>query len=662
MIRWVLRVVVGLIVLVIGAVVLLFVLPADRIAKVVTDQFEAATGRAMTLQGDVRPTLWPELGVNTGPVTIANADWSPSGPMLTAQSLSIGVDIGALIGGTIHVKRIEAEAPKIILEVARDGRANWDLGGGSADDASPNDSGVNDSGANESTGLPQISLDRATMTGASVTFVDYASGGRTELNQIEASLSLPSVQGTANLALSAVMQGQPFSVDATINGFADFLSKGVVPVSADAKIGGSAIAFKGRGGLVPFALGGALDADLADMAAVFRLVGQAAPDLPLGFGQKVAVTGNITVTDTGGVTLRDGVIRLDQNVLTGAVDLNTSGDRPSITAKLSAGALDFSNAIGGEASAAPGDTTGASGWSRDRIDVSALGTVDADIALAAASIDIGLAQFGRTSIISKLDAGRAVTEIKELVAYGGQIGGSFVINSRGGLSARATLAGDGVALEPLLNQLAGYDRLLANGTVTINVLGVGNDMFTLMNSLNGDGTLKLGKGELKGLDLVGMLRNLDPSFIGAGASTIFNSITGTFKVVDGVMSNVDLQLLSPLLNATGSGEIGIGGQTLDYRVVAKLLEGQTNGGISVPVIISGSWTKPKFRLDLEAIAKQQFGDEIEEVKTRAESEVVKKINEELGTNVESLDNIEDTLKKELEQRATKGLLDLLGGN
>ena len=655
MIRWVVRIFVGLVVLVMGAVAVLFMLPADRIAKVVTDQFEAATGRAMTLQGDVRPTLWPELGVNTGPVTIANADWSPSGPMLTAQSLSIGVDMGALFGGTIHVKRIEAEAPKIILEVARDGRANWDLGGGSAP-------AVNGAGASDSTGLPEFALDRATVSGASVTFIDYGSGARTELDQIDASLSLPSVKGTADLTLAAVMQGQPLSLAATINGFADFLSKGVVPVGADVKIGGSAITFKGRGGLVPFALAGALDADLADMGALFRLMGQAKPELPLGFGQKMAVTGNMTVTDTGGVTLRDGVIRLDQNVLTGAVDLTTSGERPSITAKLSAGALDFSNAIGGKASAAPGDTTGASGWSRDRIDVSGLGAVDADIALAAASIDIGLAQFGRTSIISKLDAGRAVTEIKQLEAYGGKIGGNFVINSRGGLSARATLSGDGVALEPLLKQLAGYDRLLANGTVTINVLGVGNDMFTLMNSLNGDGTLKLGKGELKGLDLVGMLRNLDPSFIGAGASTIFNSVTGTFKVVDGVMSNVDLQLLSPLLNATGSGKIGIGGQTLDYRVVAKLLEGQTNGGISVPVIISGTWAKPKFKLDLEAIIKQQYGDEIDAAKTKAESEVVKKINKELGTNVESLDNIEDTLKKELEQRATKGLLDLLGGN
>ena len=183
MIRWVVRIFVGLVVLVMGAVAVLFMLPADRIAKVVTDQFEAATGRAMTLQGDVRPTLWPELGVNTGPVTIANADWSPSGPMLTAQSLSIGVDMGALFGGTIHVKRIEAEAPKIILEVARDGRANWDLGGGSAPAA-------NGAGASDSTGLPEFALDRATVSGASVTFIDYGSGARTELDQIDASLSL----------------------------------------------------------------------------------------------------------------------------------------------------------------------------------------------------------------------------------------------------------------------------------------------------------------------------------------------------------------------------------------------------------------------------------------------------------------------------------------
>lgn len=49
--RWILRIMFGLLVLVVTGVVALFLLPAEKIARVVTTGFEAATGRAMTLEG-----------------------------------------------------------------------------------------------------------------------------------------------------------------------------------------------------------------------------------------------------------------------------------------------------------------------------------------------------------------------------------------------------------------------------------------------------------------------------------------------------------------------------------------------------------------------------------------------------------------------------------
>lgn len=654
--RWILRIVLGLVVLLIGAVLVLFLLPAEKIAGLVTEQFQAATGRAMTLEGDVRPTLWPELGVSTGAVSIANADWSDAGPMLQADRLSIGVDIMSLFGGAVKIRRVEAEAPQIMLEIAEDGRANWDLG-------TTGEATGTEAATDEADAVPGFSLDRAEITGGRLVFVDHGAGSRTDLGDIDATVRLPDTQGAAEIQMTAVLNGQRFGIDTTIGSFAGFLSKGAVPVSAKLRTGSSAVSFAGRAGLQPLAVGGGLEADLKDMAAVFALIGQAAPDLPRGLGQAAAVKGNVTLTDAGGITLRDAVITLDQNVLTGAVDV-TFAERPRVTASLSAGALDFA-ALSEGSGAAPAATGGAAspgGWSRERIDVSALQAVDANIALAAASIDLGFAQLGRTRTATRLDAGRAVTEIRELAAYGGAMSGSFVVNSRGGLSVRADLAGDGVALQPLLQQLAGYDRLLAAGTVTVNLLGVGNDMYTLMNSLNGSGTLKLGKGELQGLDLVGMLRNFDASFVGEGVKTIFDSITGSFTVTNGVMSNVDLKLTAPLLSATGSGKIGIGGQTLDYRVVPRLLESESGGGISVPLMVTGTWANPKFRLDLEALVEQELGGEVDKLKTQAEEAVKQKLEEELGVQVDDLGNIEDTLTKELEDRVRDGLLDLLGGD
>lgn len=658
--RWIIRIVLFFVALAVVAVGALFLLPSDRIARLATDQFEATTGRAMTISGDIRPTLWPDLGISTGPVSIANADWSDQGPMLTAEALTIGVDIMALIGGDIRIRTVEAEAPEVLLEVAADGRANWDMSGGTGDGPGEAPETVETEGGE----LPAFSVDEAVLRSGRLTYLDHATGARTELSGIDATLRLPSFEGPADIELAATMNGQRLSLTGQVSQFAAFLARGAVPVTVSAEVGGSSLSFDGRAGLVPMAAGGTLDADLADMAAVFALLDMAPPDLPEGLGREMRLQGEITATDAGKVTLRDGTIRLDQNTLNAQADVTLTGERPKVVAQITAGALDFSALGGGEADGT-GSGSGeaaAAEWSRTPIDVGGMQAVDAEIALTAASIDLGMAQLGPTSTITTLDAGRAVTEIRELNAYDGVVSGSFVVNSRGGLSVRTVLTGAGVALQPLLTQLAGYERLLANGEVTLDLLGVGNDMHTLMNSLDGEGAISLGKGELRGLDLVGMLRNLDTGFVGAGQKTIFDSVDATFRVENGVLVNDDLAFLAPLLKATGEGELGIGGMTMDYRLLPVLLEGAGGQGIRVPLIISGPWSAPRFRLDLEGLVKQEFGDEIDALKEEVEDKVTEKIREETGIELDSLDNVEEELKKELENRAGDALRGLLGGN
>ena len=71
--RWIIRVGVALAVLVVIAVGLTAIVPSERIAAAVSAQFEAMTGRKMALTGEVKPRLWPSLGVTTGAVSIASA-------------------------------------------------------------------------------------------------------------------------------------------------------------------------------------------------------------------------------------------------------------------------------------------------------------------------------------------------------------------------------------------------------------------------------------------------------------------------------------------------------------------------------------------------------------------------------------------------------------
>jgi len=650
--RFLTRSIVAVLVLIGIALMVLLFLPTEKIAQIASDRFEAATGRTLSVQGDVRPAIWPQIGVKTGPVSVANADWSQQGPMLTAESVSVGVDLRALIAGDIQIRHIEIVDPEVLLEIAADGQTNWTF-----DQAAPTAGNA----TTESGEIPAFSLDRATISNGSVTFLDNRTAARHSVAALNASITLPDFEGVANVSANGVVNGQAVSLETEISAFSAFLSDGSVPITVAAVVGASKIALDGRAGLVPLAGSGRLDADLGDMAAVFGALGMATPDIPRGLGQSVGLSGDVTYTNQQ-LSLRAGTIQLDQNRLVGEADLNLAG-KPDLTGKFGAGALDLSS-LGGSGPGARGASGGgqsATGWSKTPIDISALNLLDAEIVVQADSVALGPSNLGRTRIFSRLQDNRIEINIQELNAYDGAVSGMFVVNGRGGMSVRADLEGRSIALKPLLSQIAGYDRLIAAGNMEIDVLGSGNNMHAIMNSLNGGGSFEMSAGELFGLDLVGMLRNFDASYVGEDLSTIFDSIKGTFLVKDGVIINDNLLFASKFVSAQGSGQVGLGQQTLNYRLAPKLLTGEGKG-LTVPLIITGSWANPKFRLDLESLADQKLNIETEKLEDRAKDAVSKALEKQLGVTKEDGQSTEDLLRDKLEQRAKDKLLDLLGGN
>ncbi len=671
-VRFLTKFVVAVLVLIGIALVGLMLLPAEKIAGLAAARFEAATGRAMVLEGDVRPSLYPSLGVKTGRVSIANADWSDGLPLLEAESLAVGVDLSALIGGDIRITEVQAVSPAILLEIGPDGRGNWEFGEAKAG------GGGGGGGGGDAGAVRAFSLDRAEVSQGQVSFVDHRSGARYAVSDLDGVVTLPDFAGEAKVEATGQMNGQALAVDATIAEFAAFLSEGAVPVVLAADIGGATLGFDGRAGLVPLAATGTVDADLGDMAGLFAALGLAKPDLPAGLGRESAgLTGELTYAEDR-VSLRGGAIVLDQNRLVGAVDLALAS-KPKLVANLQTGALDLSalgggsddtirKSGGGGAGGGSGGSTGG-GWSKAPIDASALGLLDAEAQIEAESVALGPTTLGRTSLALRLQDSRAELDIREVEAFEGAVSGTVVANGRGGLSVGADLAGRAIALKPMLSQLAGFDRLIAAGQMTIDVIGEGQSMHAIMNSLNGEGTFRVGAGELLGLDLVGMLRNLDTSFVGEGSKTIFDEITGTFRIVDGVLINDNLSLNSPLLSASGKGEIGLGGQTLDYLITPRLLAGEAKG-LSIPLRISGSWASPKFQLDMDALAGDKLDEVKDEIEQKARAAVEQKLEEELGVDLGGNDKTgkkarrkaREDAKKALEEKARDGLLNLLGGN
>ena len=662
--RWVIRLVALVVVLAVVAIASLFLLPSDRIARIAADQITSATGRQVTMSGDTTISFYPVLGVSTGAVTVANADWSTSGPMLTAESLKIGVEPTALFGGDIRITGLEAVKPEILLERATDGRVNWELGveGVAASGQAPE-------GQVARSERLSLTLDRALITDAALSYVDHATSERFDLRDMSLDLRWPDYDGAATFEASGNLAGQPVNVAGQLEKVSNFIDGGVSDLQAKVVASGGVVSFDGQAGAQP-QVGGRLTADLDNTAAFLAAFGVSGVDIPQGLGRAVSLSSDLTLTPDMRLSLRNTTLGLDQNRLTGAADIHLGGAKPQVNAQLNADALDFSALAASSSGGADSGGTGggavpAVGWPKIPIDASALALADAEVALVASSVDLGDFKLGKTRSLITLDRSRAVFELRELRAYSGLITGQFVMNNRSGLSVGGQMTAADIDLKSFLTDAVDISRFATTGDAEVSFLGVGQSLHAIMNSLKGDGSIKTGRGVISGIDLDRLMRSGD---FGDG-TTVFDSLSASFTMQQGNLFNSDLLLGLPLARARGEGRIGLGARDIDYLFTPTLLEGENRKGLAIPVRVRGPWSNPKITPDLEQALdlnlkaekeklEQKVREERKKLEAQAEEEVNKAIEKELGVTVQEGQSLEDAFKKKLEDEAAKGLLKL----
>jgi AsmA protein len=640
--RWIMRgigVLLLIVVIVLGALLLM---PGERIARLASDQLSRVTGHEVSITGDVGVTFWPVLGVTAGGLEVGNADWTDKGAMLTAANAAIGVDASALLRGEIRITNIAAQSPVIRLEPRRDGRASWQFTDSS-------------SGARiETEAMPSqrkrpLSIQKLEVENATLIY-DAEGADLVTYEGVDLALDWPEQGGAADIVASMAPTGDRVTLTGRIEGFAAFLEGEVQPLRAHVKTRGGEASFAGRGSLKG-ALAGDLRINSADTAAFLASLGAGAVDLPLGLGRSVNLRSGLTLSPDRRLALRDIAADLGGNSVTGQADLALNG-RPRINANLRAGALDLSGVGEAEGGAAVERGQGAAdGWSDEKIDAGWLAAFDGEIALSADAITLGDLKAGPTRTVLRNDNSRMVFDLQDMAAYGGKIAGEFVMNNRSGLSVGGKLQAQGVQMRDLLEDAAGVTRFTGEGDAALSFLGSGQSVAAIMRSLSGSGTLTMGRGTIAGIDLDALLGSVDAK----GGSTVFDSVEASFDIAKGVLRNNDLLMLLPNFNATGEGRVDLGARTIDYTVTPKALRvNASRGGLAVPVRITGPWADPKVKADLRAAIDLNFSEE----KKRAEDVVRRKVQEELDIAPEDTRDLEDLVKDELENALKRELLKL----
>ncbi|WP_101067768.1 AsmA family protein [Roseovarius salinarum] len=637
--KWLFRILGLLVVFAVVAAGSLLLLPGDRIAWIAAGQIEGMTGRAVEMSGDTTVSFYPVLGISTGPVTIANAEWSDGGPMLRAESLKVGVDPAALIGGEVRITGLEARAPEILLERAADGRVNWELG---VEGVAP--SGETSEAVAEGANPLALTLDRALITGAAVTYADRGAGTRTEMRGMDFDLRWPEYAGEATLEATLRPAGQAVRISGALDRVGDFIAGKVTDLTLDVEAPGAQVSYAGQVGAQP-QLGGRVQADIGDTAAFLSALGVDGAAPPQGLGRAITLDGQLSVAPDMRVSLRQMTLGLDNNRLTGDADLRFDGERPTIKAQLAAGALDLSALAAGGDTGGQGDAGAArDGWSKAPIDASALGLADADVRLSADSLELGDFRFGATRTKMTLDRSRAVFQLNRLDGYGGVVKGQFVANNRSGLSVGGDMNAEGIKLKPLLRDAAGVTRLSGRGKASLDFLGVGQSVHAIMNSLDGSVAIDTGRGKIEGINLDKLMRSGDVS----GGTTIFESIKATFQIKDGLMTGDDLEMKLPLSRAEGKGGIDLGKRRINYLFTPVLLEGEKSR-LAVPVRIKGPWASPSILPDLGNAIERNLDEEKKKLEKKAREKVEKELGIERKEGQSTEDAVKDKIGKELEK-------------
>ena len=605
---------------IVGLLAAPFFIPVDTYKSQIAQAARDATGRDLTIRGDMRLSLLPRLELEAADVSFANAPGAAQPDMARLKKLLVQLQIWPLLSGRVRVDSFVLVEPVIHLEVDKTGRPNWVFAKAEAAAPSGGAPATAPAPAAGAPGeIPEISLGDVRLDNGLLTYTDARSGRHVEISDINMTVSLPDMDSPAAAYGSLVWNGQKLSLTAKSEGLRGLMAGKTTSVSLGLESKVVNLAYEGSvTNAAPARVEGTVDLDVPSIREVAAWTGNPIEAPGNGLGP-LKIKGKVAATP-GRVAFTEAQIALDDIKAQGDLTADVSAAKPYLKGRLDADRLDLNVYMPPPADeAAAGTSTAPSGggqpaapadWSDEPIDLSGLQAVNADFALSVGEILARDVKIGRSALVAALKDGLLVLNLNELNLYGGTGTGKLTVDARGKVPAlENAFALEAIQAQPLLADAAGFDRLEGTGALNLSVVTKGGTQRQMVQNMNGNGAFKFVDGAVRGINLAAMVRNVGSAFTDTGEraaqKTDFAELSGTYKINAGIVRNDDLVLLNPLLRVTGAGTVDAPKRTLNYRIEPKVvasLEGQgaaePGKGVAVPVIAEGPWDNVTFRPDL----------------------------------------------------------------
>ncbi|WP_251862943.1 AsmA family protein [Achromobacter sp. Marseille-Q4962] len=196
----------------------------------------------------------------------------------------------------------------------------------------------------------------------------------------------------------------------------------------------------------------------------------------------------------------------------------------------------------------------------DSIDLSALVGPSVNGTLKVGKLVVRGLKAEDVSAALKLERGKL--DISSLTAglYGGKLAGAVSVDAAQGNQVAAKMSLAGIAIEPLLVDLANRNVLSGTGSLALDLKTAGANSYAMKSGLGGTMQLRLRDGAVKGIDLARTLRELKAAFKPESAEetvasdatrqTAFSEMDADLSFTKGVATVKRLNVVSPLLRVT----------------------------------------------------------------------------------------------------------------
>ena len=625
-------------VLVIGAAAaaLVYLVDWNDFRDTVQVQAKKHTGRDLTIAGDLRPTVFPWVGVSIGDIALANAEGFGNTPFVIMGSADVKVELLPLLKKEVNVRTVELQGLSLDLQRAADGTSNWDdllKSGDAGTESDDTSAGAED----DSRAINALSVGGITVSDANISWKDEQSGTDAKLTgfnlktgaiELQKSFNLTTDFGLSSnsLGLAADVDGKgEITVDLeneiyslsgltlTTNARGDTLPDGKLDATLNAdilaKLSEQAISIKG---LSLDALGLVLsgNVDVANLDTAPAIAGQLSSNEfnPLDLFATLGIDAPVTADDTvlkraslamaldataSSANLNDLTIKLDDTTFSGnAYVPSLAGDIPPLRFNFGVDAIDLDRYLPPVADDAVGEaeSTTASGPALTgdepiELPLELLRQLDIEGEFNVGSVKVSNLTTSDIAIPVIAKNGRVSINGLQASLYQGQLSSNATIDATADTPAYSVdmnLAG--IEADPLLVDLLKKESPLSGkGQFTLNITTLGNTINALTAGLNGGFNTAFTDGSVNGVNLGYQVRRARAAFSGQSLAedqtqikTDFSALSVGGQFTNGVLQSDDLDMRSPLLRVGGAGQFDLPGEQVDYTLTT-LITGSSEG-------------------------------------------------------------------------------------